>query len=74
MMLFLAFPLSVVVGAVALYSFYLLDQRIHDGDKIESSFGVPVWTSLPDRTCPGTQCSPLPRTCIGCTAFCRWIR
>ncbi len=48
MMLFLAFPLSVVVGAVALYSFYLLDQRIHDGDKIESSFGVPVWTSLPD--------------------------
>jgi len=48
MMLLLALPLSLVVGALALYFFYLLDQRIHDGDKIESSFGVPVWTSLPD--------------------------
>ncbi|QHF02823.1 MULTISPECIES: exopolysaccharide transport family protein [Pseudomonas syringae group] len=48
MMVLLAFPLSVVVGGLALYFFYLLDQRIHDGDKIESSFGVPVWTSLPD--------------------------
>ncbi|MBC3955990.1 exopolysaccharide transport family protein [Pseudomonas triticifolii] len=48
MMVLLAFPISVVVGALALYFFYLLDQRIHDGDKIESSFGVPVWTSLPD--------------------------
>lgn len=46
LMLLLAFPLSVGVGLVALYFFYLLDQRIHDGDKIESRFGVPVWTSL----------------------------
>lgn len=48
LMLLLALPLSFVVGALALYFFYLLDQRIHDGDKIERSFGVPVWTSLPD--------------------------
>ncbi|MBX8487439.1 lipopolysaccharide biosynthesis protein [Pseudomonas cichorii] len=48
LMLLLAFPLSVVVGFLALYFFYLLDQRIHDGDKIEGRFGVPVWTSLPD--------------------------
>ncbi|WP_122666403.1 exopolysaccharide transport family protein [Pseudomonas viridiflava] len=46
LMLLLAFPLSVGVGLVALYFFYLLDQRIHDGDKIETRFGVPVWTSL----------------------------
>ncbi|MCF5707594.1 lipopolysaccharide biosynthesis protein [Pseudomonas syringae] len=48
MMVLLAFPLSLVVGALALYFFYLLDQRIHDGDKIESTFKVPVWTTLPD--------------------------
>jgi uncharacterized protein involved in exopolysaccharide biosynthesis len=47
-MLLLALPLSILVGFLALYFFYLLDQRIHDGDKIESRFGVPVWTSLPD--------------------------
>lgn len=48
LMLLMAFPLSIVVGFLALYFFYLLDQRIHDGDKIEGRFGVPVWTSLPD--------------------------
>ncbi|MCD5985866.1 MULTISPECIES: GumC family protein [Pseudomonas] len=48
LMVLLAFPLSLVVGALALYFFYLLDQRIHDGDKIESTFKVPVWTTLPD--------------------------
>lgn len=46
LMLLLALPLSLGVGLVALYFFYLLDQRIHDGDKIETRFGVPVWTSL----------------------------
>ncbi|MGC1329822.1 MAG: lipopolysaccharide biosynthesis protein, partial [Pseudomonas sp.] len=30
------------------YFFYLLDQRIHDGDKIEERFGIKVWTSLQD--------------------------
>ncbi|WP_122509905.1 exopolysaccharide transport family protein [Pseudomonas viridiflava] len=48
LMVLLAFPLSLVVGALALYFFYLLDQRIHDGDKIEITFKVPVWTTLPD--------------------------
>ncbi|WNW09612.1 exopolysaccharide transport family protein [Pseudomonas sp. DTU_2021_1001937_2_SI_NGA_ILE_001] len=48
LMIILAVPLSLLVGLLALYFFYLLDQRIHDGDKIESRFGVPVWTSLPD--------------------------
>ncbi|MGY2222662.1 GumC family protein [Pseudomonas gingeri] len=47
-MLLLAIPLSLAVGLLALYFFYLLDQRIHDGDKIEERFGVKVWTSLQD--------------------------
>ncbi len=48
LMLLLAIPLSLGVGLLALYLFYLLDQRIHDGDKIEAQFGVPLWTSLQD--------------------------
>jgi uncharacterized protein involved in exopolysaccharide biosynthesis len=48
LMLLLAIPLSVAVGLLALYLFYLLDQRIHDGDKIEAQFGVSLWTSLQD--------------------------
>ncbi len=47
-MILLAIPLSLAVGLLALYFFYLLDQRIHDGDKIESRFGVKVWSSLQD--------------------------
>ncbi|HXQ98849.1 MAG TPA: lipopolysaccharide biosynthesis protein [Pseudomonas sp.] len=48
MLLLVAVPLSLGVGLLALYLFYLLDQRIHDGDGIEAKFGVPVWTSLQD--------------------------
>jgi hypothetical protein len=55
LMLFLAFPLSIAVGLIGLYFFYLMDQRIHDGDKIESRFGVPVWTSLHDLGPAGNQ-------------------
>lgn len=46
LMVVLAFPLSLAIGLLAMYFFYLLDQRIHDGDKIESRFGVPVWSTL----------------------------
>ncbi|HEX8595890.1 MAG TPA: exopolysaccharide transport family protein [Pseudomonas sp.] len=55
LMLLLAFPLSIGVGLIAMYFFYLMDQRIHDGDKIESRFGVPVWTSLHDLGPAGDQ-------------------
>lgn len=48
LMLLLAVPLSLGVGLLALYLFYLLDQRIHDGDKIEAQFKVPLWTTLQD--------------------------
>ncbi|MGY4493525.1 GumC family protein [Pseudomonas sp. TE3610] len=48
LMLLFAIPISLAVGLLALYFFYLLDQRIHDGDKIEERFGVKVWSSLQD--------------------------
>lgn len=48
LMLLFAIPISLAVGLLALYFFYLLDQRIHDGDKIEERFGIKVWTSLQD--------------------------
>lgn len=48
MLLLVAVPLSLGVGLLALYLFYLVDQRIHDGDKIQAQFGIPVWTTLQD--------------------------
>ncbi len=48
LMILFAIPISLAVGLLALYFFYLLDQRIHDGDKIEERFGIKVWTSLQD--------------------------
>ncbi len=48
LMILFAIPISLAVGLLALYFFYLLDQRIHDGDKIEERFGIKVWSSLQD--------------------------
>ena len=48
LMIFLALPLSVLVGLLVLYLCYLLDQRIHDGGRIEERFSVPLWTTLPE--------------------------
>ncbi|WP_296181726.1 exopolysaccharide transport family protein [Pseudomonas sp. UBA1879] len=48
LLLLVAIPLSLGVGLLAMYLFYLLDQRIHDADGIEAQFGVPVWTTLQD--------------------------
>jgi len=55
LMLLSAIPISLAVGLLALYFFYLLDQRIHDGDKIEERFGIKVWTSLQDISGMNTQ-------------------
>ncbi|WAH60881.1 exopolysaccharide transport family protein [Pseudomonas silvicola] len=55
LMLLFAIPISLAVGLLALYFFYLLDQRIHDGDKIEERFGIKVWTSLQDISAKDTQ-------------------
>ncbi len=48
LMLLLALPFSIVVGLLVIYLCYLLDQRIHDGGLIESKFGLPLWTTLPE--------------------------
>lgn len=48
LMLALSIPAGLIVGLLALYLCYLLDQRIHDGGLIEERFGVPLWTTLQD--------------------------
>lgn len=48
LILLMALPAGLAVGLLTLYLLYLLDQRIHDGAKVEEVFGVPLWSSVPD--------------------------
>lgn len=48
LILLMALPAGIAVGLLTLYLLYLLDQRIHDGAKVEEVFGVPLWSSVPD--------------------------
>lgn len=48
LMLALAVPVALAVGLVVIFLLYLMDQRIHDGGRMEQAFNVPVWSSLPD--------------------------
>lgn len=48
MMLLLALPAALAVGLLTLYLCYLVDQRIHDGARIETVFKVPLWSTLQD--------------------------
>lgn len=48
LMLLLALPAALAVGLLTLYLCYLIDQRIHDGARIESVFKVPLWSTLQD--------------------------
>jgi uncharacterized protein involved in exopolysaccharide biosynthesis len=48
LMLALALPIGLGVGLVVIFLLYLMDQRIHDGGRIQQGFDVPVWASLPD--------------------------
>ncbi|WP_277373147.1 lipopolysaccharide biosynthesis protein [Pseudomonas sp. AA-38] len=48
MMLLLALPAALAVGLLTLYLCYLIDQRIHDGARIETVFKVPLWSTLQD--------------------------
>lgn len=43
-----ALPASLAVALFVLYLCYLMDQRIHDGDRVEDVFGVPLWTTVMD--------------------------
>jgi uncharacterized protein involved in exopolysaccharide biosynthesis len=44
----LALPAGVVVGLLTIYVCAVLDQRIHDGGRIEDRFGVPLWSTIKD--------------------------
>lgn len=48
LILLLALPVGTLVGLLTIYLCYLLDQRIHDGARVGTLFGVPLWSSLPE--------------------------
>lgn len=48
MILLFAIPAGIAVGLLTIYVCYLLDQRIHDGARLQEIFHVPLWGSVPD--------------------------
>lgn len=52
MLLLLAVPFAASCGLLTIYLCYLIDQRIHDGSKLEERFGVPLWGVLPELDSP----------------------
>jgi uncharacterized protein involved in exopolysaccharide biosynthesis len=49
MILLAMLPAAIGVGLLVVYICYLLDQRIHDGARIQQKFNVPLWASIPER-------------------------
>jgi len=48
LMLLLALPVALAVAFVVVFVLYFLDQRIHDGGRIEKELHVPMLASLPE--------------------------
>ena len=48
LLLALAVPAGLMVGLLVVYIRSLLDQRIHDGGRVEQRFGVPLWSTIKD--------------------------
>ncbi len=48
LILLLALPAGIGVGLFAIFLCYLLDQRVHDGGRVEATLSVPLWASLPE--------------------------
>jgi len=48
LLLMMALPAGAVVGLLVVYLCSLMDQRVHDGGRVESRFGVPLWSTLKD--------------------------
>nr|WP_218170215.1 exopolysaccharide transport family protein [Pseudomonas costantinii] len=48
LILLFAIPAGLAVGLLTIYVLYLLDQRIHDGARLQEFFHVPLWSSIPD--------------------------
>jgi len=53
--IFASVPVGLLVAILALYICYLLDQRIHDGGRIEKYFGVKFWTALNEISSKDTK-------------------
>ncbi|MDI2590232.1 exopolysaccharide transport family protein [Pseudomonas sp. 681] len=49
LILLFAIPAGLAVGLLTIYVCYLLDQRIHDGARLQELFQTPLWGSVPDR-------------------------
>lgn len=48
LILLFTIPAGLAVGLLTIYVLYLLDQRIHDGARLQEVFGIPLWSSIPD--------------------------
>jgi uncharacterized protein involved in exopolysaccharide biosynthesis len=48
LLLALAVPAGLMVGLLVIYLRSLVDQRIHDGGRVEQRFGVPLWSTIKD--------------------------
>jgi uncharacterized protein involved in exopolysaccharide biosynthesis len=55
LLIVLALPAGALVGLLAVYLSAVMDQRIHDGGRIEERFGVPLWSTVKDTTDSGTD-------------------
>lgn len=52
LIILLCIPAGLAVGLLVIYLCYLLDQRIHDGGRLQARFGVPLWTTLQELDDP----------------------
>lgn len=55
LLLLLAVPAGLMVGLLVVYLRSLMDQRIHDGGRVEQRFGVPLWSTIKDITGNGGE-------------------
>ncbi|KTS78657.1 lipopolysaccharide biosynthesis protein [Pseudomonas oryzihabitans] len=52
LIILLCLPAGLAVGLLVIYLCYLLDQRIHDGGRLQARFGIPLWTTLQELDDP----------------------
>lgn len=52
LIILLCIPAGLAVGLLVIYLCYLLDQRIHDGGRLQARFGIPLWTTLQELEDP----------------------
>ncbi len=48
LMLLLSIPVAFAVALVVVFLLYLMDQRIHDGGRLEKTLGVPLLATVPE--------------------------